>query len=325
MHLTDGFDRTFQYLRLSLTDACNFRCSYCLPDGFKKCGTPPPLSRDELRRAAKAFVSLGLRKIRLTGGEPTIRPDFDDILADMRSVHGLKKLALTTNGYKLPDRIERWRALGLDAINVSLDSLNRETFRRITGHDRCHEVLHGIHRALEAGFAAVKINVVYMKGINDHEVADFIALTQTLPVSIRFIELMETGDHAAFFRNHHISTEVITDQLQESGWTPVIKAADSGPAVEFLHADHAGRIGLIAPYSKDFCKSCNRLRFSSQGNLHLCLFGNFGIPMRDYLQSDDQIEELREKLITAVRRKDVSHQLAVGNAGMTRNLSAIGG
>ncbi|WP_417458980.1 GTP 3',8-cyclase MoaA [Kordiimonas sp.] len=325
MHLTDGFDRTFQYLRLSVTDACNFRCSYCLPEGFKKCGSPPPLSRDELRRAARAFVSLGLRKIRLTGGEPTIRPDFDDIVADISTVGGLKKLALTTNGYRLHERVERWHGLGLNAINVSLDSLNREAFRRITGHDRCHEVLHGIHRALEAGFSDVKINVVYMKDINDHEVADFITLTKTLPVSIRFIELMETGDHAAFFRNHHISTDVIADRLKILGWAPTIKAADSGPANEFMHTNHAGRIGLIAPYSKDFCKSCNRLRFSSQGNLHLCLFGNFGIPLRDYLQSDEQFEELRERLISAVRSKDANHQLAFGNAGMTRNLSAIGG
>lgn len=325
MHLGDGFGRTFKYLRLSVTDACNFRCSYCLPDGYRRCGGPGPLTLDELRRAATVFASLGLRKIRLTGGEPTVRRDFDDVAAMVAAQPGVEKLALTTNGYRLPQRAETWHRAGIRALNVSLDSLDRETFRRITGHDRRDEVLDGIDAAFAAGFDAIKVNAVYMKGINDHELDAFVALAKDRPVGVRFIELMETGDHAAFFRRHHLSTDIIARKLLAEGWTPRLKAADAGPANDFVHPDYRGSIGLIAPYSKDFCKSCNRLRFSSQGKLHLCLFGEFGVPLRSWLQSDDQMEEFRDRLVAAVTRKTDGHRLAHGLTGMTSNLSAIGG
>lgn len=325
MHLSDGFGRTFRYLRLSVTEACNFKCSYCLPDGYKKCAGPQPLTVNELRRAATAFSELGLSKIRLTGGEPTIRKDFDGIAQTIAALPYVDKLALTTNGYRLEHRAQTWYAAGIRALNISLDSLDPENFHRITGHNRRDEVMRGIDTAFEAGFEAIKLNAVYMRGINDHEINSFLALTKDRPVSVRFIELMETGDHADFFQKHHISTDVIAAKLKQQGWAPVLKAKDAGPANDFVHPDHLGRIGLIAPYSKDFCTSCNRLRFSSQGNLHLCLFGNFGIPMRQYLQSDDQIEELKEKLVQAVRRKDASHHLAAGLTGQTSNLSSIGG
>ncbi|WP_138380692.1 GTP 3',8-cyclase MoaA [Luteithermobacter gelatinilyticus] len=325
MTLSDGFGRTFRYLRLSITEACNFRCSYCLPDGYKKRPGPAPLSRVELRRAATAFSELGLTKIRLTGGEPTLRKDFEQIAADISALQQVRTLALTTNGYRLEKRAHLWRAAGINALNISLDSLDRERFRQITGHDRRDEVLRGIDAAFEAGFETIKINVVYMKGLNDHEVGDFINLTRERPLSVRFIELMETGEHAAFFTRHHIPADTIARKLYQQGWTPKLKAADAGPANNFIHPDHRGSIGLIAPYSKDFCQSCNRLRFSSFGNLHLCLFGNFGLPLRRYLQHDEQIGDLKQQLIKAVRRKTAGHQLAQHQTGMTGNLSAIGG
>jgi len=325
VQLEDGFGRTFRYLRLSLTEACNFRCSYCLPDGFKKCAGPGPLTLDELRRAATVFASLGLKKIRLTGGEPTIRPDFDAVAETVANVPGIQKLALTTNGYRLEKRAHTWATAGIRALNVSLDSLDPVTFHAITGHDRCLEVMRGIDAAFEAGFETVKLNAVLMKGVNDHEVDGFLALAKDRPLDVRFIELMETGDHAAFFRDHHVGADVITEKLAAEGWTPKLKAADAGPANDFVHSDFKGSVGLIAPYSKDFCASCNRLRFSSLGKLHLCLFGDFGIPLRQWLQSDDQMTEFRDRLIAAVRRKTASHRLADGVTGMTRNLSAIGG
>ncbi len=151
------------------------------------------------------------------------------------------------------------------------------------------------------------------------------ALTKNRPLSIRFIELMETGDHAAFFKKHHISTDILKYKLAQQGWTQKLKAPDAGPADTFIHPEYQGEFGIIAPYSKDFCKSCKRLRFSSQGNLHLCLFGSFGSPMRSLLQSDDQIPELKERLLASVKRKVAGHHLGVGNTGLTQNLSAIGG
>lgn len=325
MHLSDGFGRTFKYLRLSVTEACNFKCSYCLPDGYKKCAGPQPLTVDELRRAATAFSEMGLSKIRLTGGEPTIRKDFDEIAETVSSVPEVKKLALTTNGYRLRERAQRWHDAGINAINVSLDSLDPETFHHVTGHDRCREVLGGIDAAFDAGFSSVKVNAVYLKGINDHEVDAYLQLAKDRPISVRFIELMETGDHPDYFRRHHIPTSTIAKKLEQAGWTQKLKAADAGPANEYIHPDYKGSVGLIAPYSKDFCKSCNRLRFSSLGNLHLCLFGNFGLPMRQYLQSDDQLEELKDRLLQAVRQKEAGHHLAKGFTGQTANLSSVGG
>lgn len=325
MHISDGFGRRFSYLRLSLTDACNFRCSYCLPDGYKKCSGPGPLSGEELVRAARAFSELGVSKIRLTGGEPTIRRHFEEIASNIAMLPEVKTLALTTNGYRLRERAASWRKAGIDALNVSLDSLDPDTFLAITGHDRCVEVQRGIEAALAAGFSSVKVNVVYMKGVNDQEVEAFIKLTHDLPISVRFIELMETGDHAAFFKKHHAPVLDVAEKLATRGWAQRIKAADAGPSADYVHPDHAGSVGFIAPYSKDFCKTCNRLRFSSQGDLHLCLFGNFGIPMRGFLQTDDQIQELKERIIAAVRRKSPSHFLHQGETGQTRNLSAIGG
>ncbi len=325
MHLTDGFDRTFKYLRLSVTDVCNFKCQYCLPDGYKACAGPRPLSLDELRRVATAFSELGLSKIRLTGGEPTVRKDFTEIAQTIAALPNVETLALTTNGYRLAERALEWKSSGINAINISLDSLSRGNFHHITGHDRRDEVMRGIDAAFDAGFEVIKINAVYLKGINDHEIDAYLDLAKDRALSIRFIELMETGDHASFFQNHYISAEVLKTKLANEGWAPVLKTSSAGPANDFIHPDYQGRFGLIAPYSKDFCKSCNRLRFSSLGKLHLCLFGEFGVPMRQLLQHDDQIPELKERIQKAVHGKTANHLLKQGKTGITSNLSLIGG
>jgi len=325
VHLEDGFGRTFKYLRLSVTEVCNFRCQYCLPEGYKSCGQPAALSVDELRRAATAFSQLGLSKIRLTGGEPTVRKDFGEIVEAIAALPHVETLALTTNGFRLEKRARDWRKAGIDTINISLDSLSRRNFQHITGHDRCDEILRGIDAALDAGFEKIKINAVYMKDINDREIDAYLALAQNRPLSVRFIELMETGDHARFFQAHHAPVSSIKAKLLRDGWAPKLKARNAGPANEFIHPDFQGSFGLIAPYSKDFCTSCNRLRLSSQGNLHLCLFGSFGIPMRTLLQNDDQLDELTDRILAAANRKPKSHHLAHGATGMTSNLSAIGG
>jgi cyclic pyranopterin phosphate synthase len=325
VQLTDGFGRSFKYLRLSVTEVCNFKCQYCLPDGYKACGSAKPLSLEEIRRAATAFSQLGLTKIRLTGGEPTVRRDFTEIARTVAALPSVETLALTTNGYRLAERAQEWRSAGIKAINISLDSFSEENFFKITGHDRFHEVRSGIDAALTAGFDSVKVNAVFLKGVNDHEIASYLALAKNNPVSVRFIELMETGDHAAFFKDHHISADVLKKQLLDEGWTPKLKAVNAGPANEFVHPDYQGNFGLIAPYSKDFCKSCNRLRFSSLGKLHLCLFGEFGVPMRSLLQHDDQLPELKARIQVAVKGKEAQHHLQQGITGATSNLSAVGG
>ena len=251
--LRDTFGRRFEYLRLSLTDRCNFRCTYCLPNGFRKVpGLAEELSRDELRRAVTAFAGLGMWKLRLTGGEPTVRPDFDAILRDLKEVEGIEKIALTTNGYRLEDRAAGWRADGLDAINVSIDTLDRASFARTTGHDRLLSIIKGVEVAIDAGFPEVKINSVLLKSLGSEQWDDILAFVKNRPVSWRFIELMRTNDNVGFHEDEATPGAAVMARLRASGWKPVARKSGSGPAVEYAHPSYVGRIGLIAPYSPGF-------------------------------------------------------------------------
>ena len=323
--ITDGFGRRFPYLRLSLTDVCNFRCSYCLPDGYKKSGCEPFLSAEEIIRLVRAFAGLGVWKIRLTGGEPTVRPDFVAIAKSISEIPGIHRLAFTTNGYRLPERARDYYGAGLRAINISIDSLRPDQFKKITGHDRLAEVLGGVQASFDAGFESVKINTVLLKGLNDDELDRFIDFVADRPLSLRFIELMRTHDNQDYFKTHHLPGEVVTKKLLERGWRALPRKEGAGPAIEFEHPQSAGLIGLIAPYSKDFCKTCNRLRVSAKGALHLCLFGEGGVSLRDYLQEDNRQEELQEKIMGLMNFKRSAHFLHQGDSGVRNHLASIGG
>ncbi len=323
--LVDGFGRTFPYLRLSLTEACNYRCSYCLPDGYQADGRPTFLTLEEIRRLVRGFAAVGMRKIRLTGGEPSLRKDLPSILAAVSATPGVQKIALTTNGCLLPKHVRLWREAGLTALNVSLDSLQAERFKAITGHDRFDEVTEGIEIAQTLGFDAVKLNAVLLRGLNDDELPAWMDYLRERDVAIRFIELMRTGDNQAYFERHHYRAEALEQQLIDAGWSLRPRAVDAGPAREYAHPDYAGRIGIIAPYSKDFCAGCNRLRVTARGDLRLCLFGDFGIPLRPLLQSDDDHEALVGRIATQLGLKAAGHGLHQGNTGITPHLASIGG
>ncbi len=323
--LNDNFGRSFPYLRLSITDICNFRCSYCLPDGYQCNGKPSFLSIDEIGRVVEAFATLGVYKIRLTGGEPTVRKEFTDIARRISHCSSINQLAFTTNGYRLRDHAQEWKSAGLTHINVSVDSLNAERFHRITGHDRLHDVLKGVDAALDAGFEQVKINVVLLKGVNDHELEDYLVWAKTSPVSIRFIELMQTGDNLDYFRKYHLSAEKIGRTLEKMGWSAKPRAMEAGPAQVYTRKDYQGSIGLIAPYSKDFCKGCNRLRVTATGDLRLCLFGSQGISLRHLLQYDAQQPLLTKLIHDQLAFKSSSHFLAYGETGITPHLASVGG
>ncbi|GGX38070.1 GTP 3',8-cyclase MoaA [Saccharospirillum salsuginis] len=321
--LQDALGRRFYYLRLSITDVCNFRCTYCLPDGYQGKPDQSFLTLPEIRQTLRAFAVLGTEKVRLTGGEPGLRADLPEIIAEAAGTPGIRKVAITSNGYKLPQRIDRWREAGLNQLNLSIDSLDPRQFQAITGHDRLREVLDGMDRALELG-VNTKVNAVLMRGLND-QLSEFLAWLKTIPVTLRFIEVMETGDHPTFFREHHMSGETVKERLLNEGWQPVIRTREAGPAQEFWHPDFAGRIGLIMPYSKDFCASCNRLRISSTGKLHLCLFSDHGLDVRQWMQPDVDNTELQNKLVELLRFKAPTHLLHEHNSGGTQNLSIIGG
>jgi len=323
--LQDGIGRRFEYLRLSLTEVCNFRCTYCLPDGYRKpCNRPVELSVDEIRRAVTAFAQLGLWKVRLTGGEPSLRRDFEDVARAVAAVSGIRRVAVTTNGYRLAQRAQAWRDAGISAINVSVDSLDPARFAAITGHDRLAEVLRGIEAAQAAGFDAIKLNAVLMRGVNDDELAAMVDFVRARDLSLRFIEVMRTNDNAAFFRDRHIAGQSVIDRLEAAGWHRLPRAPGAGPAVELGHPDAKGRIGIIAPYAKDFCASCNRLRLSSDGRLHLCLFGDGGSDLRPLLSTDDP-QPLIAHIRGLVATKAPAHRLHDGNSGATPHLASIGG
>lgn len=323
--LEDGHARRFHYLRLSVTDVCNFRCTYCLPDGYRPEGRKSFLDQAEIARVVRAFAAMGTRKVRLTGGEPSLRRDFTDIIRIVAATPGIEQVAMTTNGYRLRERAAEWREAGLTNLNVSVDSLDARQFHRITGEDKLTEVMAGIDAALAAGFARVKVNAVLLKGLNDHELSTFLDWIKTRPIELRFIELMQTGEMDALFTRHHASGEAIKGQLLAAGWVQQLRAIDAGPAQVFHHPDYLGGIGLIMPYSKDFCAGCNRLRVSSVGKLHLCLFGDDGVALRDLLAADEQQEALMERVHMALGHKLASHRLHQGNSGTTPHLASLGG
>ena len=323
--LTDGFGRSFPYLRLSLTEACNFRCSYCLPDGYHADGRPRFLAVDEIARLVRAFATLGMHKIRLTGGEPSLRRDLTRIIATVARVPGIRKVAITTNGTRLPRYLPDWHQAGLTALNVSVDSLQRERFHAITGHDRLPEVLEGIAMAQALGLQSVKLNAVLLRDRNDDELPAWMEYLRERALSVRFIELMRTGDNGDYFQRHHLRADVLVEQLQAAGWSLRPRAADAGPAREYVHPAYHNSIGTIAPYSRDFCAGCNRLRVTARGDLRLCLFGDFGIPLRPLLQEDAQHELLCATISRQLGIKRDAHRLHQGQTGLVPHLASIGG
>ena len=324
--LVDAFQRAYYYLRLSITDQCNFRCNYCLPNGYQpEANKPSFLTLSEIVRVAEAFAAMGTEKIRLTGGEPTLRKDFITIAENVANVSGIRQLALTTNGYRMSKDVDAWQRAGITSINVSVDSLDPKMFHQITGINKFDEVMRGIERAFEIGYKKVKVNSVLMKNLNDHEFNQFLAWVKNRPIQMRFIELMQTGEIDSFFHHHHLSGEILVKKLLEQGWLLQQKAITDGPAKVFKHPDYMGEIGLIMPYEKNFCASCNRLRVSAKGKLHLCLFGEEGIELRDLLRSDDQQSILQARIFSALQGKREHHYLHQGDTGIRQHLASIGG
>ncbi len=323
--LVDPHGRKFPYLRLSLTDVCNFSCDYCLPDGYQCENKKDFLSLNEIKNTVAAFAELGTHKIRLTGGEPTLRKDFIDCLKIIDKTPGIDQIALTTNGYKLQNNIKSWVDAGLTHLNVSVDTLDANLFNSLTGHNRLKEILQGIDYALTLPLKKIKLNAVLLKNINSHQFDQYTVLLKDKDISIRFIELMQTGDNFDYFNRYHVSAQVLKNYLFENGWTVKLKEEASGPAIEYVHPDYQGSFGVIAPYSKHFCDTCNRLRMSSTGEFHLCLFGEKGFSVREFMQSSSQKEILKSTLCQLLSKKRKQHFLHDNDTGITPNLSSIGG
>jgi len=322
--LQDSFNRKFNYLRLSVTEVCNFKCNYCLPDGYDCHTRPTTLTLAQTQTLLQAFALVGTQKVRLTGGEPTLRKELPDIVALCKQTSGIDSIALTSNGYHLARKLPRLVDAGLTALNLSADSLNPYTFNQITGSDSLNEVLECIDVALALGLKKVKLNAVLLKQYNGKQLSQFLHFIKDKPVTFRFIELMRTSDNQTYFNDQHLSGHSIYSSLENAGWTLQSKAADAGPALELSHPDYLGQIGLIMPYSKDFCASCNRLRISADGKLHLCLFGEANDDLTPWL-NDGDAKGLAAYLTNRVLTKWQGHQLNQGNSGLTKHLAMLGG
>jgi len=322
--LVDGFGRSFHYLRLSVEDACNFRCRYCLPHGYQKTEADSPLSVAEIGRLARAFSQLGFWKVRLTGGEPTVRQDIVKIAETVARTPGIRRVALSTNGYRLAELAGELKAAGVSAVNVSVDSLDPARFADLTGKDELSVVLAGVDLCLELGIET-KINAVLMKDRNNDEFGRFVELVRERPLSVRFIELMPVADNMEFFMERHLKAAALVSWLEQNGWSERARLEGDGPARAFTQAGYRGSVGVIAPYAKDFCGMCNRLRVTSRGRLRLCLFSEADHSLRSLLQHDSQIPELQERVKTLLGLKEVSHYLPEGKMGNAKHFAMMGG
>jgi len=322
--LIDSQGREFRYLRLSITDLCNYRCNYCLPDGYDCSVKPHRLDLSHIESIVTSFARNGIKKVRITGGEPTLHKDHIKIIQRMKLVPGIEKVALTTNGQRMSSFLHDWKAAGLDAINISCDSLDPRMFAAIVGRDSLGSLLTDIDQAIDIGFNDIKVNTILLKQHNATQINDLIEWAQNKPITLRFIELMQTLDNQEYFNANHMSSDSVIDTLLRNGWYERSRSRMAGPAKEFCHPSYPGSVGVIAPYSKDFCKSCNRLRVSSQGKLHLCLFGEEGHDLLPYIDESNP-EKLDDAISDFLGYKVDSHLLHDGNSGHTSHLAMIGG
>ena len=296
----DLYGRTIEYLRLSVTDRCNYRCAYCMPAGV--CGgLRELLSLGELAEIARAAVACGVRKIRLTGGEPLVRPGLADLCRMLRALPGVEELAITTNGSLLPQLAGELKGAGVDRLNVSLDTLNADKFAALTGCGELAQTLAGLEAADAAGFRDTKINTVLMGGVNDDEIVDFVALTRDHPYCLRFIELMPIGACAHWPAERFVKADAVLRAV------PALRPIGvSGVSELYQIPGWAGTVGLIRPMSHRFCAKCDRVRVTADGVLRPCLHAPDGLPLRG-LHGDALVEAIRE----GIARKPACHHLTV--------------
>ena len=329
--LRDSFGRAIRDLRVSLTDRCNFRCFYCLPHGEPPIAPKEQmLSYEEIEYVCEIFVSLGIEKIRLTGGEPMLRRDIETIIEKLSKFKtaGLIDLALTTNGYFLPERARALKAAGLDRVTISLDSLKGDVFKRMTGVDVLDKVLAGIAAAKSAGLEPIKINAVIVRGHNETEVADFAAFAREHDVKMRFIEFMPLDSGHEWSRDDVFSGKEIRESINER--FPLIKVAvdrGSETSARYRFADGApGEIGIIAPVTEPFCGACSRIRLTADGQIRTCLFSTVEHSLRDVVRSGASRAEIADYIESVILKKEPRHFINdPGFVTPSRTMSFIGG
>ena len=324
----DRNNRVINYLRISLTDRCNLRCAYCMPEeGIRCLPHAEILTYEEILRLARLAVGGGIRKVRLTGGEPLVRKGVVEFVCRLGELEGLEVIGLTTNGVLLADYAEDLRACGVSRINVSLDTLRPDRYARITRRDAFHRVLEGLRAAERAGFKPIKINVVAMRGVNDDEILDFARLSLEKPYHVRFIEFMPVGAENGWTKDRFISTDEIRERIGRLGsLRPLQHRPMDGPAERFVLEGGRGEIGFIGALSHRFCSQCNRLRLTSAGTLRGCLFSDEEIDVKTPLRSGASDEVLSGLIQRAIETKPAGHgSLLQSPRKCSRPMSTIGG
>ncbi len=329
--LRDSYGRPIRDLRVSLTDRCNFRCFYCLPHGEPPIAPKEQmLSYEEIDYVCEIFVALGIEKLRLTGGEPMLRRDIETIIKKLSRLKsaGLRDLALTTNGYYLPERAQGLKDAGLDRVTISLDSLKRDIFKRMTGVDVLDKVLAGIAAAKAAKLDPIKINAVIVRGHNEDEVADFAAFAREYDVKMRYIEFMPLDSGHEWSREDVVSGKEIRERINER--FPLVRvdaARGSDTSARYGFADGApGEIGIIAPVTEPFCGACSRIRLTSDGQIRTCLFSTVEHSLRDVVRSGASRDEIVEYIHSVIQKKEPRHFINdPGFVTPSRTMSFIGG
>lgn len=319
--MKDSFDREISYMRISVTDRCNMRCMYCMPEeGVENLGHEKILSFEEIARIVKASTQLGVTKYRLTGGEPLARKGIVNLVESLSKIDGVEELAMTTNGTMLADKAEDLKKAGLQRVNISIDSLLYHKYEEITRGGDLDAAFEGVNAALKYGLTPLKLNVVAMEGFNDDEILNFVQLTINHPIDIRFIELMPVGQAAKNNGYRYLSSEEIRKKLPAL----ISLGKQDGVAELYRYPESQGNIGFISPMSNMFCGSCNKIRLTADGKLKPCLHTDEEIDLREILKTNDD-EMLKEIIRNAILRKGEKHLLNDGAKPVERSMSQIGG
>ena len=321
--MKDGFGRRIEYLRISVTDKCNLRCTYCMPlEGLPWMPRETLLTYEEITGVVGTMAGMGLRKVRITGGEPLVRRDLPELVRMIASVPGIEDLALSTNGVLLDRFADDLRAAGLQRINISLDSLDPERVDRIARRpDSFRKIMSGFDAAERVGFAPLKVNVVLMRGVNDDEVAEFAAITRERPWHVRFIELMPTGANLELSADRYFSCQQALRRLRAvDRLEPVEGPKGNGPATYYRFPGAPGTVGVITPMSHNYCDRCNRMRLTADGHLRPCLFGDLQTDLRTPLRAG---ESLRPHIEETLRVKPERHHLVQGSSAGSGGLVAL--
>ena len=315
--MNDSFDRKIDYLRISVTDRCNLRCFYCMPaEGVSKAAHSDIASFEELYEMAQACVTLGVHKIRVTGGEPLVRLGVLDFLKKLGKLEGVDTLCITTNAVLLSKYAQELKKAGVNRLNISLDTLDPEKYRRISRIGRLSDALDGFHAAASAGFENIKVNAVLIGGVNDDEIESLVDFAGKYGITLRFIELMPIGQCAKWDKSHFISGETVIERVPQ-----LVPAGSDGVARLYSIPGTRGKVGLISPVSHRFCSSCNRVRITADGKLKPCLHSHEEINLRG-LHGDELLSAVKE----AILKKPLRHRLSEGEiSGSARDMNAIGG